>query len=144
MIYTLRTYNFQTGLLYAFIALGLPYFALLGLNLATGVMLINKSGKVKRRVSRSKKMTPSPRRSNEVKATITILVMVLVFTLTGMPAMIVVSVYSGTVDSDGEESKLYGVRSNVNSLPPATAITTPLLRYFSENLHCTHLVARQQ
>lgn len=114
MMYTLRTVDARTSFFYGLATLGLPYFTVLGLNLATGLTLINRSGKIKRRVSKSKMTKPRLRRSNEVKATITILLMVVVFTITVMPALILVSVYT-SIDAKYYESKLFGVWSNVCS-----------------------------
>lgn len=110
MIFTLKTPNYMTGLIYAGFALGLPYLVLFALNLATGLLIIRKRGKIRRRTSNLNNSNNNSRHSSEIKATITLLVMVLVFTLTTVPSLTGVSFYNGrTLDVKTDSYYNHGV-----------------------------------
>lgn len=142
MIFTLKTSNPSTGIFYAIFGLALPYFALLGLNVATGSIIVIKRKNLVRRSSMSPNLTSSGRRRDEVKATITILVMILVFTLTTLPAMVAVTIYNGTEHKAKGDATVRSVWCLFTC--PAAQLSHYRLDSISDHIQHSDTASRQQ
>ncbi|XP_039256469.2 uncharacterized protein LOC120333169 isoform X1 [Styela clava] len=100
MVFTMGVKDSDVVFFYTIFSIGLPYITLLGLNLGTGALLFKKWAKIKKRTNNVPKTSPTRqtsqaiRRRNEVKATVTLLVMVLVFTMSTVPSLIVLMVFN--------------------------------------------------